>query len=99
LVAGRPVLAFAGIGRPDKFFASLAASGAVIAGRHGFPDHHCFRPGELRDLLAEAARLGAVPVTTPKDAVRLPRDVAAKVLAVGVDLVWDDPAQIEALLP
>jgi tetraacyldisaccharide 4'-kinase len=99
LVEGRPVLAFAGIGRPEKFFDSLEAAGAVIASRRGFPDHHRYGDAELRRLLAEAERLGAVVVTTPKDAVRLPPDVAARVIVVGVDLVWEDPALIEALLP
>jgi tetraacyldisaccharide 4'-kinase len=99
LVAGRPVLAFAGIGRPEKFFASLEAGGAVIAARRGFPDHHRYRDCELRALLAEAERLGAVAVTTPKDAVRLPQGFADRVRVIGVDLVWDAPGGIEALLP
>jgi tetraacyldisaccharide 4'-kinase len=38
--ADRAVLAFAGIGRPAKFFTSLAATGARLVARHAFPDHH-----------------------------------------------------------
>jgi tetraacyldisaccharide 4'-kinase len=99
LVDGRKVLAFAGIARPEKFFASLVEAGADIAARHAFPDHHVFRDAEINRLLAEAERLDAVPVTTPKDAVRLPPDVAPLVRVADVALEWDDPARIGSLLP
>jgi tetraacyldisaccharide 4'-kinase len=99
LVDGRPVLAFAGIARPEKFFASLVEAGATIAARQAFPDHHVFRDAEIRRLLADAERLGAVPVTTPKDAVRLPREAVGLVRVADVALEWDDPARIDALLP
>ncbi len=99
LVGGKTVVAFAGIGRPDKFFTSLSAAGAVIASRHSFPDHHRFSAAELRTLLATAEKLDAALVTTPKDAMRLPPDFVGRVVAVGVDLSWEDSAQIEATLP
>src|SRR5579864_4492798 len=44
--AGRAVVAFAGIGRPAKFFASLEEVGARLAARHAFPDHHPYRAAE-----------------------------------------------------
>ena len=94
----RRMLAFAGIGRPDKFFASLEAAGAVVVARHGFADHHCYTVQELHRLLAEADRLGVVAVTTPKDAVRLPAELTPRVRVVGVRLVWDDPAALGALI-
>ena len=56
-VAGKPVYAFAGIGRPEKFFASLEGAGAVIAGRREFPDHHPFSESEIAEVLAAAAAL------------------------------------------
>ncbi len=95
---GKTVFAFAGIARPSKFHATLVAAGAVLAGTRDFPDHHRFRAGELRGVLAEAARLGAVAVTTPKDAVRLPAAVRAAVAVLDVALVWEDEAALEALL-
>ena len=48
--------------------------------------------------MADAARLDAVPVTTPKDAVRLPSRVRERVQVIGVTLVWDDEAALNALL-
>lgn len=97
-LAGRRVLAFAGIARPGKFFATLRAAGAELAGEAEFPDHHPFTATDLRRLLAAAERLDAIPVTTPKDAVRLPPGALDMVRVVGVSLVWDDPAGLEALL-
>ncbi len=96
--AGQRVLAFAGIGRPDKFFDLLAASGVEVAARRPFPDHHRFTEAELRALLAEAARLDALAVTTPKDAVRLAPHHRTRVAVSGVRLVWQDEAEIERLL-
>jgi len=53
-VAGRRLVAFAGIGRPEKFFASLASAGGRVVARHGFADHHRYRESELERLQGEA---------------------------------------------
>ena len=68
---GRKVVAFAGIGRPAKFFATLRSIGAVLVAERGFPDHHVFRKGELEALAAEARIKGAVLATTEKDMMRI----------------------------
>lgn len=89
----RRVLAFCGIGRPEKFAETLREIGADIAGLRAFADHHAFTESEAEALLAEARSLGATLVTTEKDAVRLAggparlalRD-AAMVLPVAVAL-------------
>jgi len=96
--AGRPVLAFAGIASPDKFFATLREAGAVLAGSVPFPDHHAYSDRDLGMLLDRARELGAVPATTPKDAVRLPEAIRRQVRVIGVTLAWEDPAPLEALL-
>jgi tetraacyldisaccharide 4'-kinase len=70
-LAGRRVLAFAGIGAPEKFFASLADAGIDVAIGRGFPDHHRFTASEAAALTAEADRACLSLVTTEKDCVRL----------------------------
>jgi tetraacyldisaccharide 4'-kinase len=97
-IVGRRVFAFAGIARPEKFFSMLAEAGAVVAGTMSFPDHHPFSQADLRRVTDEAARVGAVPVTTPKDAVRLPDTYRGRIGVVGVSLGWADPAALDALL-
>ncbi|MBS3647385.1 tetraacyldisaccharide 4'-kinase [Pseudaminobacter sp. 19-2017] len=69
--AGKRVLAFAGIGHPEKFFVTLRGIGADIVEARSFPDHHAFKEEEIRDLLTTARDQGLALVTTSKDAVRL----------------------------
>ncbi len=77
----RRVLAFAGIGDPEKFFATLAAAGIAIAARAGFPDHHRYTAAEARALIARAKTESLVLLTTEKDLVRLSGDPAVEMLA------------------
>ncbi len=95
---GRRLLAFAGIGRPEKFFATLESLGAVLVERVPFPDHHPFRPAEITALLDRAAALDALPVTTAKDCVRLPPGLRSRVRALPVTVAWRDPGALQALL-
>ena len=96
LVGGKRVIAFAGIAIPDKFFRGLRDAGVQIVEEIRFSDHHQFTTSELSDLHQKSMDLGAMLVTTPKDAVRLPKDMNVHV--VGVELVWEDPQQIADLL-
>jgi tetraacyldisaccharide 4'-kinase len=79
LLRGRPVLAFAGIGDPDKFFTTLRDAGIDVRAALPFADHHRYRRFEARDLIERAEREGLVLVTTEKDLARLAGqdDVAA----------------------
>ncbi|MCW4115299.1 tetraacyldisaccharide 4'-kinase [Aurantimonas sp. MSK8Z-1] len=70
-LAGRRVLAFAGIADPDKFYRSLRCLGATVVATRDFPDHHVFSDEVLEELAAESERDGLQLVTTRKDAVRL----------------------------
>lgn len=70
-LADAPVVAFAGIGVPDRFFATLRAHGARLADAITFPDHHAFTPADAARLLGRARDLRATLVTTEKDQVRL----------------------------
>jgi len=96
--AGARLVAFAGIGRPEKFFASLRATGAILTAAHGFPDHYPYRESDLAALRREATDTDARLVTTRKDWVRLaPRDRDAMDV-LDVDLRWNDPDALDRLL-
>lgn len=70
-LASAPVVAFAGIGVPDRFFATLGTLGADPVARVAFPDHHVFTPADASRLLELARAHGATLVTTEKDRARL----------------------------
>ena len=95
---GRRVYAFAGIGRPEKFFQSLEKLGATVVGTQPFPDHHRYRQRELEQVLNAALASSSVPVTTTKDQVRLPPDLAARVMVADVRIRFDDGAALDELL-
>jgi tetraacyldisaccharide 4'-kinase len=98
MLAGQPVFAFCGIANPSKFFGSLQEAGAVLAGREAFADHYPYDAGDLKDLLAQAESLRALPVTTKKDFVRIPPEFRSRVTVITVGLAWEEPAAIESLL-
>ncbi len=81
---GRRCLAFAGIGDPARFFATLRHHGIDVAAEAAFADHHPFTRAEIDALVARAARERLTLVTTQKDLVRLKSDgtLAARAEAV-----------------
>jgi tetraacyldisaccharide 4'-kinase len=98
LRVGVSVLGFAGIGRPSKFRASLETLGLKIAHFKTFADHHSYTANEIQALLSEAERLGAVPVTTAKDYVRLPADVRSQIERLDIAVRWEDEAALLLVL-
>ena len=97
-LAGSRLLAFAGIGRPEKFFATLRALDAVIVGARAFPDHYPFRAGEIERLHREAEQARARLVTTAKDIVRVPPAQRAGIEVLEVEIRWPDPAALARLI-
>jgi tetraacyldisaccharide 4'-kinase len=100
---GGRVLAFAGIGDPDKFFATLKDAGIAVVATRSFSDHHVYTRAEERTLCDHADREGLTLVTTEKDLARLSgideaAELAARAHALPVTLAFDDAGAFERLL-
>lgn len=101
-LAARPILAFAGIGDPERFFRTLRASGLEIKAERAFPDHHPFSPDEIASLTEQARRQGLTVVTTEKDLARLSGSKPGRsdlgVSAFPVTLQFSDPQALRTFV-
>nr|WP_025841895.1 tetraacyldisaccharide 4'-kinase [Asaia platycodi] len=95
---GKQIIAFAGIGRPTKFFDMLADAGAAPMRRIAFDDHHDYSERDCRRLSVLSHQPGAALVTTRKDWVKLPDWLRGDVVVIDVELLWADPGAPERLL-
>jgi tetraacyldisaccharide 4'-kinase len=96
---GKRVLAFAGIGDPQRFFRTLRGSGVQVAREKAFADHHAFTDGEIAALAVTANREGLTLVTTEKDLARLRRGqtmpTGQDIVPLPVRLRVDDEARLQ----
>ena len=97
-LASKPVVAFAGMGYPDKFFRMVRESGCALVSAHRYADHHPYTRRDLTDLARAAANAGAVLVTTEKDAVRLPAGTETDLRVMTLALEWKDQAALDEIL-
>jgi tetraacyldisaccharide 4'-kinase len=95
---GKRVLAFAGIGDPSRFFATLRNSGIEVTAQRAFADHHRYSQSEIEALLAEAASHGLTAVTTEKDVARLGAARSKAITAFPVTMKFEDRAALRKFL-
>jgi tetraacyldisaccharide 4'-kinase len=95
---GREVVAFTGIARPEKFYATLRRVGAQIVMTRDFADHHAYSSREIEALIEEAGRRGALLATTEKDSVRLGARHARAVVTLPVTLRFEEPGVVQRML-
>lgn len=84
------IIAFAGIGRPQKFFDTVATFGAEIAATISYADHHRYSQRDIEHLLRLSFRHNAKLVTTAKDMVRIPRRSRHHMTVIPVSVDWEE---------
>lgn len=92
------VIAFAGIGRPEKFYNSLRQCGLNPIKTYDFPDHHFYTETELQKLISEAQKLSADLYTTAKDIVKIPQSLRPKFKVLEIGVEWDNAAALASFL-
>lgn len=102
-LSGMRVFAFAGIGAPEKFYATLGIVGARVVERRSFPDHHRYTLPEAGELISAAAAKNLILVTTEKDRARMTGDPNLAVLreravTLPVTLAFDDEAGLSRII-
>jgi tetraacyldisaccharide 4'-kinase len=102
-LGGQKVLAFAGIGDPEKFFLTVGAAGIAIASSRAFPDHHRYTPQDASELIRQAEHSGLTLLTTEKDRARMDGDprltaLAARVHTLPVTMVVQEADQLLELI-
>jgi tetraacyldisaccharide 4'-kinase len=94
----KPIIAFAGIGQPQKFFDTLKNGGCSLTSSHAFADHHAYTSAEITRLKEEAERTGSRLVTTEKDLVRIAQDQRDGIDVLTITLQWEDTEALNGLL-
>jgi tetraacyldisaccharide 4'-kinase len=102
-LSGQNVLAFAGIGDPDKFFATARTAGVIVSRRRTFPDHHRYTPQDASELILRAEHSGLTLLTTEKDRARMAGDprlagLAASVQTLPVTMVVQEAGELRRLI-
>lgn len=93
------VLAFTGLGFPDKFYATLSNLKYEIADRVSFPDHHPYNDSEMERLIINAEKMDARLITTAKDFIRIPKKFHTKIDVLEIELKFDnEPLLIKLLM-
>ena len=87
---GKEVVAFAGIGKPEKFYKSLGQCGANVVKKFDFPDHHRYTKSDIMRIVKDAEKCGAMVVTTEKDFVKIPAELAEKIAVLKIDIKIDN---------
>ena len=82
------VLAFAGIGRPSKFFETVQTLGYDMVKRLPFPDHHPYSTSDIETLRTLSTKNKAKLITTAKDKTRLPPDMHSEIYVVDIQVKW-----------
>lgn len=93
-----PLVAFAGIGRPEKLFDSLTSSDADLKDAIPFPDHHVYSSRDLQYLHRLADDHQAKLITTEKDYVRLTPEDRSDILTFPVEAKFEDEHMLDTLL-
>ena len=97
-VGDTDVVAFAGIGHPQKFYHTLQQQGYNVVETIDFPDHHFYSKDELENILQKAKELNAEVYTTSKDFVKIPSLYHKSINMLEIAVIWDKPDELQQFI-
>ncbi len=92
------IIAFAGIGRPAKFYQSLKECGFNVVKTYDFPDHHFYTQAELQSIIDEGKKLNTPIYTTAKDMVKIPHKLLPYFNVLNIEVKWDNPELLQKFI-
>jgi tetraacyldisaccharide 4'-kinase len=93
-ISSNQVVAFCGLGFPQKFYMSLENAGFDLMATESFPDHYLYKNEDLLRLSKLAQKLNSVLITTRKDLVKIPTSWQAQLHVLDITLEFEDPIGI-----
>jgi len=97
-ISHQRIVAFAGIGHPQKFYHTLSMQGFEVVKTIDFPDHHFYSKDELESIVKIAQQLNAEIYTTGKDFVKIPPSMHKYINVLEIAVVWDEPEQLTSFI-
>jgi tetraacyldisaccharide 4'-kinase len=98
LIRKKPLIAFAGLGYPEKFFRFLRQNDAHLIETYEFPDHYFYNEKELQPLITKAQAKNALLITTEKDMVRVPNTLQSQIKVFKITIKFKSESSLEHLL-
>ncbi|MDR1694492.1 MAG: tetraacyldisaccharide 4'-kinase [Lactobacillaceae bacterium] len=95
---GKKVIAFAGIGRPQKFYDTLQSLEAKLVETIDFPDHHNYTKEELEKIIHKSQGLNAKAYTTSKDFVKIPLELRENFNVLEIEIDWENKEEFKSFI-
>ncbi|MBS0271061.1 MAG: tetraacyldisaccharide 4'-kinase [Proteobacteria bacterium] len=88
------VIAFCGIGFPQKFYKTLESLSVDLIATESFPDHYQYKEEDLQRLYKLATREKAALITTRKDWVKIPLSWRRLLYVLDITIQFEDPERL-----
>lgn len=88
------VVAFCGLGFPQKFYRSLQELGLELVATETFPDHYQYKDEDLFRLRKLAQKHNSVLITTRKDLVKIPPPWQEQLHVLDITIDFEDPGKL-----
>jgi len=94
----KKVIAFCGIGYPEKFYKTLENIGCQITYTKSFPDHYVYSRKDIQNLLKKSQELNSLLITTEKDHIKIMEDYKNRIYFFPISIEFNDYKTLDNFL-